>query len=236
MPFHPPFGPWPAQPPGDVSGPVGSHPFERGMGRRNVLQASLASVLALGLSGRQAWAVPGDTRSDAQSDSALFWQLLAQGGCVALMVHTATQSPQDSSGPPSLRDCASQPGLSDGGRAHARAWGSAFVEQRVPWADVRTSARCAARDTARLAFGRYRVWSPLNAVPQADEAALRAETADVLRYVLSLRTTRNAVLVTHVENVGQLTGVRPVPGDVWLVRPEGQNGLPLAVLARRNAP
>ncbi len=117
-----------------------------------------------------------------------------------------------------LRRCDTQRNLSEAGRAQARAWGARFVQEQVKVAEVRSSAWCRCQDTARLAFGRVRVWSPLNSFFEASERG-PGQTSDVVRLIQAHRAQRNLVLVTHQINITALTGVVPAMGGMLLVRP-----------------
>lgn len=156
-----------------------------------------------------------------------FWQALKAGGCVALLRHAQTEAGTGDPAGFDLNVCATQRNLSDEGRAQARAWGTQFVQRRIPIADVRTSAWCRAKDTARLAFGRYRIWSPLNSFFDGANPARRAQgqTNDVIRFIDSLRTPRNTLLVTHQVNITALTGETPAMGEMLLIRPHTRNAL-----------
>ena len=155
------------------------------------------------------------------ADDSRFWQLLAEGGCVALMRHAATAP--GIGDPPGfdLKQCSTQRNLSDMGRAQARQWGAWFVERHVKVAEVRTSAWCRCKDTAQLAFGRYRVWSPLNSFFENDRQSA-GQTEDVVRFVQAMRTPHNVVLVTHQVNITALTDQPNAMGEMLLIRPSSR--------------
>ncbi len=188
-------------------------------------RALCVKAFAVAAGGWGGWLLPASTAL-AEEAEALFWHQLAQGTCVVLMRHALTEP---GSGDPAgfdLRNCTSQRNLSDVGRRQARDWGAAFVQHRVALSEVRTSDWCRCKDTARLAFGRYRVWSPLNSFFEAaaTDTLARTQTADVTRFIDSLRTPRNTVLVTHQVNITALTGVVPGMGEMLLVRPPHASG------------
>lgn len=206
-------------------------------------------ALAMASSGLHAQ-TPTDTAASASADTTAeapspaeraeraFWDLLAEGGCVVLMRHTQTEP--GAGDPPEfdLRRCDTQRNLSDVGRAQARDWGARFVQAHVKLADVRSSAWCRCQDTARLAFGRVRVWSPLNSFFEDPERA-QVQTVDAIRLIQAHRSARNLVLVTHQVNISALTHAVPAMGDMLLVRPLPTTppvGTPYPVLARLTAP
>ena len=61
-----------------------------------------------------------------------------------------------------LDDCATQRTLTDAGRADAKRVGAAFQTRAIPVSRVLSSPWCRCLETARLAFGRAEVWTPLS--------------------------------------------------------------------------
>jgi phosphohistidine phosphatase SixA len=192
------------------------------------------------------WLIPA-TPAWAAEPEAHFWQQLDQGACVVLMRHALTDPGTGDPAGFDLKNCATQRNLNEAGRRQARDWGAAFVQHRVALSEVRTSGWCRCKDTARLAFGRYRVWSPLNSFFEdpATGTLARTQTADVVRFIESLRTPRNTVLVTHQVNITALTGETPAMGEMLLVRPShtpspgapgGPHTPPYPVVARLSLP
>ena len=162
--------------------------------------------------------LPAASNAAAADHEAAFWALLAEGGCVVLVHHALTEPGLRDPPEPDLRRCDTQLNLSAAGQAQARHLGARLVEHQVKLADVRSSAFCRCKDTARLAFGRVRVWSPLNPLPESAGQA-SAQTADTARLIQAHRASRNLVLVTHQANIQALTGVLTAMGEMLLVRP-----------------
>ena len=81
------------------------------------------------------------------------WKILARGGYVILLRHTATVP--GIGDPPGfmLSNCATQRNLSADGRAQAARWRSAVAEKSVPIGAVFSSEWCRCVDTAAIAFG-----------------------------------------------------------------------------------
>lgn len=165
------------------------------------------------------WAAPGDRR---------FWDLLREGGCIVLMRHALTVPGVGD--PPHFRlgDCSTQRNLSEAGREQSRRVGQAFIQAGVTITEVRSSAWCRCTETADLAFGRHRVWAPLNSFFARD--GREQQTREVLQALRDHRAPANLVLVTHQVNISALTGQSPAMGELFLTRPDGVERLP--VLAR----
>ena len=181
--------------PSDHRPPVGS--------RREVL----ACLLALGL-----------PAAVAASDPVA---LLRAGGCVLLLRHAATDP--GIGDPPGfkLTECSTQRNLSEVGRSQAQRIGLWFKQLELAPAAVRSSAWCRCQDTAKLAFGQFQVWSPLNSV-FGDRLPLPDQT-DTLRGALKLvKPGQFEVWVTHQVNVSALTQTAPAMGQGVIVDTQGR--------------
>ncbi|TNF60704.1 MAG: histidine phosphatase family protein [Burkholderiales bacterium] len=160
-----------------------------------------------------------------------FWALLREGGCILLMRHALTEP--GIGDPPQFRlgDCSTQRNLSEAGREQSRRVARAFRSAGVRVGEVRSSAWCRCTETADLAFGRHRVWEPLNSFFGRDGG--QAQTQAVLQALADFRGPDNLVLVTHQVNIRGLTGQSPAMGELFLARAAGAETLP--VLARLSA-
>lgn len=151
------------------------------------------------------------------------WPRLREGGLVLLMRHASTG---DGFGdPPGFRldDCTTQRNLSEAGRAEARAVGERLRRERVPIAQVFTSAWCRCRETATLAFGRAEDWEPLAShFERPDLEALYAERVRkrIAGYVRQ-RPKGNVVMVTHNVNIAAVTKLSLAPAEIVIIKPDG---------------
>ena len=168
----------------------------------------------------------------AQANDSL-WSLLREGGHAVLIRHAATEPGLGD--PPNFRlgDCSTQRNLSAEGRAEARRLGDAFRERKVPVERVLSSAWCRCQDTARLAFGEYEVWAPLNSF-FTDSSRGAPQTRALLERLAGMPARSNLVLVTHQVNITAATGVFPASGEMVVVRPGGREGV--EVVGRMPAP
>lgn len=189
--------------------------------RRWLQQASLGLLGAAA----PAWARASPPTSDR------FWDLLREGGCIVLMRHALTEP--GIGDPPGFRlgDCSTQRNLSAAGREQSRRVGRAFAAAGVSVAEVRSSAWCRCTETADLAFGRHRLWQPLNSFFARDGG--QAQTREAMQALSGWKKPDNLVLVTHQVNITALTGQSPSMGELFLSRPDGSERLP--VLARLSA-
>lgn len=154
------------------------------------------------------------------------WRELAKGGTAIVIRHA--QTVPGIGDPPGFRldDCATQRNLSEEGRAQSRRFGAMLADRKVRIDEVLTSRWCRCVDTARLAFPHreVRVFDALNSFFD-DRSTAAVQTAEVARYLSTLAPPRNVVLVTHMVNIGALTGQPVSMGEALVVRPDGAGGV-----------
>jgi len=176
-----------------------------------------------------AWALPLLMPAPAAADAeAALWAALKAGGHVAVMRHADAPGTDD---PPGFRldDCATQRNLSESGRKQARAIGARFREHGIREVPVYSSQWCRCLETARLlGLGEVKAFPGLNSFFR-DAGRETRQTAEVKALIREHRGGPSPVLVTHQVNVTALTGVYPRPGEVVVLRPDGEN---LAVVGR----
>jgi len=163
----------------------------------------------------------------AAADDAATWELLRGGGQVVLMRHAITTPGVGDPAGFRLDDCATQRNLTDGGRADAKRVGAAFQTRAIPVSRVLSSPWCRCLETARLAFGRAEVWTPLSNL--FDNRAREAEQMRALREIAGRRPTGgNLLLITHGSVVLPLTGIQPAPAEMVVLMPEGPDRFKIA--------
>jgi phosphohistidine phosphatase SixA len=187
--------------------------------RRRTLLAGLGGVVGLGLMtgwSASAWAQPGP----AVSSAALLTAWRREGG-VLLIRHAATEAGLGD--PPGfvIGQCSTQRNLSEAGRQAARALGQWLQAQRFKPDAVRSSQWCRCQDTARLAFGAYEDWSPLNST-FAGQGDATAQLQALREGLLTLPAGRTEVWVTHQVIMTDLTGAYPGLGEGFWVDRQGR--------------
>ncbi len=185
------------------------------MKRRDVLQSALAAATALGTWPSVA-AEQGVTK-----EAELLAQIWRREGGVLMIRHAATVS--GIGDPPgfALGQCATQRNLSEQGRQASLRLGAWVRAQKLQPDAVLSSQWCRCQDTARLAFGAFEDWSPLNSTfaGQGDAAAqLRAMRARLQK----LPAGRREVWVTHQVIMTALTAAYPGLGEGFLVDRQGR--------------
>jgi phosphohistidine phosphatase SixA len=154
----------------------------------------------------------------AHADEAV-WDALRGGGHVLYIRHLLTEPGVGD--PPGFRleDCSTQRNLSDEGRAQARGLGQALAEREVPIGEVLSSPWCRCLETARLAFGRARVWDALSNLHGRRENAERQVRA-IRPRIAAHEGKDNLVLVAHGSVALALTGEHPAMGELLVLKPQ----------------
>lgn len=150
-------------------------------------------------------------------------KLLADGGLILFVRHTATDHSQSDQDVSDLSRCDMQRNLSQQGKDEAELIRAAIEKLQIPIGIVLTSPYCRTVDTARLAFGRYTMVHDLRAT-FFTSAAETNEINRKLRLLLSEApdSGTNTVLVGHTANLSDVTDVWPKPeGVTHIFRPLG---------------
>jgi broad specificity phosphatase PhoE len=154
----------------------------------------------------------------AQADEAL-WQSLRAGGHVLYIRHS--QTTPGVGDPPGfkLEDCATQRNLSDEGRAQARRMGEALRQRGVPIGEVLSSPWCRCVETAQLAFGRAKVWTPLSNL-YARHANAEQQVRALRPRIAGHKSDTNLVLVAHGSVASALIGEHLAMGEILVLQPQ----------------
>jgi len=145
---------------------------------------------------------------------------LSAGGHFAMVRHALAPGGGDPKGF-TLGDCSTQRNLNDVGRAQARRIGDMFRAAGITQAQVFSSQWCRCRDTAAgMALGPVVELPALNSfhrMPTQKDSRLAALRAWLTEQPLD----GPVVLVTHYTLVSGLVGVALQPGEVAIVRRDG---------------
>jgi broad specificity phosphatase PhoE len=149
------------------------------------------------------------------------WSALNSGGQVVLIRHAITTPGVGDPSGMRLEDCSTQRNLTDKGRDDARRVGEAFRARRIAVERVLSSPWCRCLETARLAFGRAEIWTPLGNLfgrPEKRDEQVR----DMRALVGQRHAGGNLVLVSHGSTVLALTGVSLGTAEMLVVMPQGE--------------
>lgn len=142
-----------------------------------------------------------------------------QGG-VLLIRHASTEPGIGDPAGFRLGQCSTQRNLSAAGQAESRAIGAWFRQQGLQVSAVRSSQWCRCQDTARLAFGRYEDWPPLNST-FAGQGDAPAQLRALRERLLALPAGVLEVWVTHQVIMSGLSGAYPAMGEGFMVDRQG---------------
>ena len=185
--------------------------------RRVAVAAGLVAVLGLGASAGEA--------APEQLRGAALVEALRVGGYVVYFRHAATDFTMTDTG---LASCRTQRNLDARGRADARAIGRAWRALRLPVGRVLASRYCRARDTARLAFGRFTLSTDITGLLSAATPAEERRRVRALRRLLAQRPARaNTVLVAHLFNIQEAAAISLEEGEAAVFQPLGAGGFRL---------
>ena len=187
------------------------HPLEMAVRRAFAASAAGLALAAVGSAGAD---------SATNADPALA-RAMQRGGLVLVLRHAATDFSKPDQDPVVLSDCSTQRNLNAQGRADARTIGRGVRRLRLRIGNVFASPFCRTKETARLAFGRFRI-SPalLNTVDAEHDARWRRQI-QAARRLLGAKPAPGmlTVLVTHGSVVSDTTGHTLEEGETLVFRP-----------------
>ena len=153
------------------------------------------------------------------------WNQLRQGGYVFLIRHGPVDNLSRSTSPDAdFEGCEGQYNLTDEGRDLVKHLGNTLRKRKIPIGDVLASPLCRTRDTARIAFGAFKVWPLLEPLPESDLEARQQRVEAINRAIGDHKVRKNLVLVTHEPNIDALTLEVVDWATIVVVKPDGKGG------------
>jgi phosphohistidine phosphatase SixA len=156
------------------------------------------------------------------------WAALREGGHVVLLSHAMANGTTD----PANFDiavCTTQRNLSARGKQQARKIGALFGARAAPVDLVLSSNYCRCLDTARMAFESEPEPFPALDLPKGVTAEKAAQMAEIIGRIRDYSGSGNLIMITHGQNIQNLTGISPHAGEAVIVAPDGDG---LRVLGR----
>lgn len=149
-----------------------------------------------------------------------FWQALKEGGKVVLVRHAEIDR---SFGDSFLLDesCFSEKNLNDLGKKQAKAIQAQFAAQNIKIHQVLSSPHCRTKETARLAFGEFKVEPLLRLTKALTVEQATANIAKTKTLIADYQGEGNLILVTHRPNIGELALIRVEPAEMVVLQPLG---------------
>ena len=120
--------------------------------------------------------------------------------------------------------CEGQYNLTDEGRDQVKHLGNSLRKRKIPIGGVLASPLCRTRDTARIAFGAFRVFPLLEPLPESDLEDRQQRVDAISRVIADHRGRENLILVTHEPNIDALTLEVADFATMVVVKPDGKGG------------
>lgn len=158
--------------------------------------------------------------ADPATEEAL-WSALKSGGHIVLIRHAVTNPGIGDPSNFTIGDCSTQRNLSAKGRAESKRIGDAFRQRKIPVSDVLSSRWCRCIDTARLAFGRVNPVAMLDSMFNEPQNERQRKIREVFARISGHTGGGNLIMVTHAQNIQELTGVSPSSGEMVVVTLDG---------------
>ncbi len=137
---------------------------------------------------------------------------LQSGGHIIYMRHSQTDHKQKDQGATSLEHCDLQRNLSVAGREMAQSIGSAIKRLNIPIEDVLSSPYCRCKDTAKLAFGDFKIEPNLQFSFSKNDKESKKLGEKLYEMMMSdSNHALNSVFVGHTSNLRDGLGVWPKP-------------------------
>lgn len=169
-----------------------------------------------------AYAISGSPAFSVEAD---IWPALKQGGYVILMRHGAVDNLSRSTSPDAdFEGCEGQYNLTDEGRDQVKHLGNTLRKRKIPIGGVLASPLCRTRDSARIAFGAFKVWPLLEPLPEADLDDRQQRIDAISRVIADHKGRENLILVTHQPNIDALTLEVVDTATLVIVKPDGKGG------------
>ena len=169
-----------------------------------------------------ACAIPASPAFSAGAD---IWSALKQGGYVILIRHGAVDNLSRSTSPDAdFEGCEGQYNLTDEGRDLVKHLGNSLRKRKIPIGGVLASPLCRTRDTARIAFGAFRVFPLLEPLPESDLEDRQQRIDAITRVIADHKGRDNLVLITHEPNIDALTLEVADFATMVVVKPDGKGG------------
>ena len=158
---------------------------------------------------------------------------LRGGGYVLYFRHTSTNFGQNDEKMTGYEDCASQRNLTEGGRAEARAIGTAIRALGIPIGDVLASPFCRTRETGELIFGRARATPAVRGGPAQANGERYAELKTLLAQ--PVKSGVNLAITSHGNPFAAVVGPPYLAeGEAAVIEPRGKDEFRVVARVRKD--
>ena len=114
-----------------------------------------------------------------------------------------------------LKDCSTQRNLSDSGRKQSEKIGSFFNKNKIPIDLVISSEWCRCKETASIAFDKFKTKDFLNSFYSLKFAKNKKfQMLNLKKYIDNWNEDKNLVLITHYVVISEVLNYAPSSGEI----------------------
>ena len=114
-----------------------------------------------------------------------------------------------------INDCATQRNLSKNGIIQSKNIGLFFEKNKIKIDKVLSSEWCRCKDTAKIAFKKFKTFNALNSFYDEKFAANESnQIEDLKKYIKKWDSDKNLVLVTHYVLISEILNYGPSSGEI----------------------
>ena len=139
---------------------------------------------------------------------------LKNGGNIILIRHSIAPG----NGDPDnfdIKDCSTQRNLSDSGRKQSEKIGNFFNENKIPIDLVISSEWCRCKETALIAFDKFKTKNFLNSFYSSKFAKNKKfQMLNLEKYIDNWNEDKNLVLITHYVVISEVLNYAPSSGEI----------------------
>ena len=114
-----------------------------------------------------------------------------------------------------INDCSTQRNLNNKGIIQSRNIGTFFLSNNIKIDKVLSSEWCRCKDTAKIAFGKFKTFSALNSFYEARYAKNKfKQIKDLKKYINNWESDSNLIIVTHYVVISTLLNTTTSSGEM----------------------
>ena len=114
-----------------------------------------------------------------------------------------------------IKDCSTQRNLNNKGIIQSRNIGTFFLTNNIKIDKVLSSEWCRCKDTAKIAFGKFKTLSALNSFYEARYAKNKfKQIKDLKKYINNWESDSNLIIVTHYIVISALLNTTTSSGEM----------------------
>ena len=114
-----------------------------------------------------------------------------------------------------IKECATQRNLSESGKKQAKKIGDFFINNQIPFDEVYSSEWCRCKDTASIAFKKFKIKNFLNSFfSHKFSKNKNKQTKRLKKFVKNSQNSKNIIFVTHYVVISEVLSYAPGSGEI----------------------